>query len=55
MKHLVFALALLAGSVLAAEEIKDFGRDRLNSSPRHADWVDVKSGARGDQSVCCLS
>ena len=46
MKHLVFALALLAGSVLAAEEVKDFGRDRLNSSPRHADWVDIKSGAR---------
>lgn len=29
-----------------AEEIKDFGRDRLNSSPRHADWVDIKSGQR---------
>ena len=29
-----------------AEEIKDFGRDRLNSSPRHADWVDIKSGDR---------
>ncbi|MGH7984017.1 MAG: hypothetical protein ACREFF_12840 [Candidatus Udaeobacter sp.] len=29
-----------------AEMIKDFGRDRLNSSPRHADWVDIKSGAR---------
>ncbi|PYL51602.1 MAG: carboxymethylenebutenolidase, partial [Verrucomicrobia bacterium] len=28
------------------EEIKDFGRDRLNSSPRHADWVDIKSGDR---------
>ena len=31
---------------LFAEEIKDFGRDRLNSSPRHADWVDLKSGDR---------
>src|SRR5205807_3174272 len=29
-----------------AEEIKDFGRDRLNKSPRHADWVDIKSGDR---------
>jgi carboxymethylenebutenolidase len=31
---------------LLAEEVKDFGRDRLNSSPRHGDWVDIKSGAR---------
>ena len=29
-----------------AEEINDFGRDRLNNSPRHADWVNIKSGAR---------
>src|SRR5437667_7628783 len=28
------------------ETIKDFGRERLNSSPRHADWVDIKSGSR---------
>src|SRR3954449_13558360 len=46
MKHFAFALALLAGSALAAEEVKDFGRDRLNTSPRHADWLDIKSGAR---------
>src|SRR5881398_2302187 len=46
MKHFVFALVLLAGSVFAAEEIKDFGRDRLNSSPRHAEWIDIKSGER---------
>ncbi len=46
MKHFVFAMVLLAGSVLAAEEVKDFGRDRLNNSPRHGDWVDIKSGAR---------
>ena len=46
MKHFVFALVFLASSVLAAEEIKDFGRDRLNNSPRHADWVDIKSGDR---------
>src|SRR5437016_1527679 len=31
---------------LYAEEVKDFGRDRLNSSPRHADWVDIKAGDR---------
>src|SRR3954452_3055293 len=46
MKYFAFALALLAGSVLAADEVKDFGRDRLNNSPRHGDWVDIKSGAR---------
>jgi len=46
MKHFVFGLVLLAGSGLVAEEIKDFGRDRLNNSPRHADWVDIKSGDR---------
>jgi len=40
-----FGCAFLATS-LPAEEIKDFGRDRLNSSPRHADWVDIKSGDR---------
>ena len=26
--------------------MKDFGRDRLNNSPRHADWIDIKSGDR---------
>src|SRR6478735_1786928 len=34
------------GQSLSAEEYKDFGRDRLNNSPRHAEWVDVKSGDR---------
>ena len=44
----IFALGLLrcCARLLAAEEIKDFGRDRLNTSPRHADWVDIKSGER---------
>src|SRR6188472_1568805 len=46
MKYFAFALALLAASVVAAEEVKDFGRDRLNNSPRHGDWVDIKSGQR---------
>src|ERR1700758_1795844 len=40
-----FVCAFLLQS-LAAEEIKDFGRDRLNSSPRHGEWVDLKSGDR---------
>src|SRR5882724_3562455 len=46
MKHFVFALVFLAGSVLGAEEFKDFGKERLNSSPRHGEWVDIKSGDR---------
>src|SRR6202163_1222794 len=41
----IFALIAFAQS-LCAEDIKDFGRERLNSSPRHADWVDIKSGDR---------
>jgi carboxymethylenebutenolidase len=37
---------LMCDASCIAEEIKDFGRDRLNNSPRHADWVDIKSGDR---------
>ena len=40
-------IVLLAFSLIGtvfSEEFKDFVRDRLNSSPRHADWVDIKSG-----------
>jgi carboxymethylenebutenolidase len=47
MKRVFFALAFIwLGQSLLAEEVKDFGRDRLNKSPRHADWVDIKSGDR---------
>ncbi len=47
MKHIVFALAFVfAVRSLSAEEYKDFGKDRLNNSPRHAEWVDIKSGDR---------
>jgi carboxymethylenebutenolidase len=47
MKRVAFALIFVfVAHSLRAEEIKDFGRDRLNSSPRHADWVDLKSGDR---------
>src|SRR5881227_310145 len=45
----ILLVALVSASIaplLIAEEIKDFGRDRLNNSPRHADWVDIKSGDR---------
>jgi carboxymethylenebutenolidase len=47
MKQILIALScILVGQTISAEEIKDFGKDRLNSSPRHADWVDIKSGER---------
>ena len=47
MKHAVGLLGLvfLARSV-SAQEYKDFGKDRLNSSPRHGEWVDLRSGDR---------
>src|SRR5215470_14909918 len=47
MKQLVVALAFLfIAQSLPAQEYKDFGKDRLNSSPRHAEWIDIKSGNR---------
>src|ERR1700736_1561279 len=47
MKSILFAFAFLfIVSSLRAQEFKDFGRDRLNSSPRHGEWVDIKSGDR---------
>src|SRR2546430_11742010 len=47
MKRVVFALVFLfAEQSLLAQEYKDFGKDRLNNSPRHAEWVDIKSGER---------
>jgi carboxymethylenebutenolidase len=48
MKHIVFALSfiLIAPLIHAQEMIKDFGKERLNSSPRHGEWIDFKSGER---------
>src|SRR5947207_2963069 len=47
MKRVFVALVFVfIAQSFRAEEIKDFGRDRLNTSPRHADWVDIKSGDR---------
>jgi len=40
-----FVAICLTASV-RAEEYKDFGKDRLNASPRHAEWVDIKAGDR---------
>ena len=45
MKRFVFALAFVfIARFLSAQEYKDFGKERLNSSPRHAEWVDIKAG-----------
>jgi carboxymethylenebutenolidase len=47
MKRVLIALGcMLVAQTIFAEEIKDFGRDRLNNSPRHSEWVDIKSGDR---------
>ena len=46
MRRIFFALAFVSLPLLAAELIKDFGKDRLNKSPRHGEWVDIKSGDR---------
>ena len=48
MKRLLlvaFGCGILATSI-HAQEYKDFGKDRLNNSPRHGEWVDIKSGDR---------
>ena len=34
------------GQSFSAQDYKDFGRERLNNSPRHGEWVDIKSGAQ---------
>jgi carboxymethylenebutenolidase len=47
MKRVLFALALIfIWQSLSAQEFKDFGKERLNGSPRHTDWIDLKSGDR---------
>src|SRR5205085_9960257 len=44
MKRRILALALIfaAQSVLA----QDWAKPRLNNSPRHAEWAEIKSGDR---------
>src|SRR5436189_1549358 len=47
MKPLIFTcVCALVAQSLPAQEYKDFGKDRLNSSPRHGEWIDLKSGDR---------
>src|SRR5947199_9795953 len=47
MKCVICALVFIfVAQSLLAEEVKDFGREQLNNSPRHGEWVDIKSGER---------
>jgi carboxymethylenebutenolidase len=47
MKRIISALTfILVAPLIHAQEYKDFGKDRLNNSPRHGEWVDIKSGDR---------
>src|SRR5438270_10659277 len=47
MKRVFFTLVVVfIAQSLPAQEFKDFGKDRLNNSPRHGEWVDIKSGDR---------
>src|SRR5437867_7868598 len=47
MKQILIALScIFVGQTISAEEFKDFGKERLNNSPRHGEWVDIKSGDR---------
>ncbi len=47
MKHFVLGLtAIWFAQSMSGQAVKDFGRERLNKSPRHGEWVDIKSGER---------
>jgi carboxymethylenebutenolidase len=47
VKRVIVGLAtVMTAAAVTAAVVKDFGRDRLNTSPRHGDWVDIKSGER---------
>jgi len=46
MLRLALVIIVALGGSVAAQEFKDFGKDRLNSSPRHGEWVEMKSGDR---------
>jgi carboxymethylenebutenolidase len=44
MKRVILPVLLAFAGSVAAQEYKDFGKDRLNNSPRHSEWVDIRSG-----------
>src|SRR5919106_1946154 len=46
MRRTLFCFLFIAAPLFSAEEYKNFGKDRLNNSPRHGEWVDIKSGGR---------
>src|SRR5205823_4716657 len=46
MRFLVLIMLVAFVSPIPAQEFRDFGKDRLNSSPRHGEWVDIKAGDR---------
>src|SRR5438132_5454693 len=47
MKRVFFTLVVVfIAQSLPAQEFKDFGKERLNNSPRHGEWVDLRSGNR---------
>src|ERR1700719_5342772 len=47
MKRVLIVLgSILVAQTISAQEFKDFGKERLNNSPRHGEWVDLKSGDR---------
>src|SRR5437660_10196395 len=47
MKRTILGVVVcLFAQALRAELVRDSGRERLNSSPRHGEWVDLKSGDR---------
>ncbi len=47
MKPILAALLVLfLVNFAGAQDIKDFGKERLNGSPRHADWIELTAGGR---------
>src|SRR5436190_22868647 len=47
MKRTILGVVVcLFAQALRAELVRDSGRERLNKSPRHGEWVDLKSGDR---------
>src|ERR671919_765707 len=46
MRRLLILMGVLIAGTVTSQEVKDFGKERLNNSPRHGEWVDIKSGER---------
>src|SRR6201999_3646608 len=50
MKAKIVLLGLLLGAVMTASA-QDWAKAKLNQSPRHGEWVDVKNG---DRTIHCF-